>query len=213
MSYVDYRGDHARGPELQDRFLLLESTIPVALANVVAKGLAAYASFMPDRFSADQLVRIHRDLREANEIDQDGALAYSTLYLACGHDDSNGRYIYRPGGRPRIAWSAVSAERFHTTITAEIQAYTKLRNGYFIANPRTTVFNGRLSVPHPLGGNPMGNDIRTGVVDDAGRVFDPAGGTHRGLHVLDGSIIPRSLGATPLLTISALAERASEQIL
>lgn len=212
MSYVDYRGDHALGPELQDHFLLLESTIPVSVANTTAKALAAYALVAPDRFSDDQLDRARRDVADPNTHDPDGGLAYSTLYLACGHDDSNGRYIYRKGDRPRIAWDAVAASRFYKTITTEMQAYTKARNGFFFENPRTTLFNGRLIVPHPLGGCPMANDIRAGVVDDRGRVFDPGGGVHRGLHVLDGSIIPRSLGVTPLLTISALAERSSEHL-
>ncbi|MFN0253286.1 MAG: GMC family oxidoreductase N-terminal domain-containing protein [Kofleriaceae bacterium] len=215
MSYIDYRGDNALGPELQDHFLLLESTIPVAVANSTAKALAAYALVAPDKFSEDQLDRARRDLTDPDTHAPDGALAYSTLYLACGHDDSNGRYIYRAGKRPRIAWNAVATSKFYKTITAEMQEYTKTRNGFFLENPRTTLFGGRLIVPHPLGGCPMANDIRTGVVDDRGRVFDPSGApsaVHRGLHVLDGSIIPRSLGVTPLLTISALAERASEQL-
>jgi cholesterol oxidase len=58
----------------------------------------------------------------------------------------------------------------------------------------------------------MARDRTSGVVDHAGRVFDASAAepnaSHRGLYVVDGSIIPRSLGVNPLLTITALAERS-----
>jgi cholesterol oxidase len=134
------------------------------------------------------------------------------LYLACGHDDSGGRYVYRKDGRPRIVWKDVGGARFVKTIEEEIKAATALRGGYYMPNPRQQIFGGRIIVPHPLGGCPMADDANRGVVDHLGRVFDPAGGVYPGLFVLDGSVIPRSLAATPLLTICALAERSAEQV-
>jgi cholesterol oxidase len=213
MGFVDYRGAHARGPRLEDQFLLLESSIPVALGGTVAKALAAFAHGMARDLTTDQLDRVRLDLDAPDGYDPDGGLAHSTLYLACGHDDSGGRYVYRAGERPQIVWPTVSASPFVATVEAEMRAYTNRRGGIFFRNPRTVLFGGRLMVPHPLGGCPMADDARRGVVDHYGRVFDGGGAVHRGLHVLDGSTIPRSLAATPLLTISALAERAAEAIL
>ncbi len=59
----------------------------------------------------------------------------------------------------------------------------------------------------------MGRDRATGVVDHRCRVFSAAAGAgdtavHDGLYIIDGSVIPRSLGVNPLLTITALSERA-----
>lgn len=75
---------------------------------------------------------------------------------------------------------------------------------------------GPLLTVHPLGGCPMGDDVASGVVDACGRVFDPASAeasaTHKGLVVLDGSIIPASLGINPALTIAGLALRAIGQL-
>jgi choline dehydrogenase-like flavoprotein len=71
---------------------------------------------------------------------------------------------------------------------------------------------GPLLTVHPLGGCPMGDDVGQGVTDDCGRVFDAADGAanlvHSGLVVLDGSIVPTSLGINPALTIAVLAQRA-----
>ncbi|MFY8084910.1 MAG: GMC oxidoreductase [Rubrivivax sp.] len=66
---------------------------------------------------------------------------------------------------------------------------------------------------HPLGGCPMGAGAEQGVADAWGRVFDGTDLEGRavlpGLAVLDGALIPESLGANPSLTIAALAWRGA----
>jgi cholesterol oxidase len=55
---------------------------------------------------------------------------------------------------------------------------------------------------HPLGGCPMGHDVRSGVVDSRGEVFG-----YPGLFVADGSIMPGPVGPNPSFTIAAMAGR------
>ncbi len=68
---------------------------------------------------------------------------------------------------------------------------------------------GQFVTAHPLGGCPMGDDPTKGAVDGYGRVY----GYEDSLRVLDGSIVPRALGAIPSKTIAALAERGIAQLL
>lgn len=71
---------------------------------------------------------------------------------------------------------------------------------------------GPLMIAHPLGGCRMGRDRRDGVVNHKGQVFDASQpglqAVHEGLVVLDGAMIPSSLGINPSLTIATLSERA-----
>ncbi|HEX4728903.1 MAG TPA: GMC family oxidoreductase [Jatrophihabitans sp.] len=56
---------------------------------------------------------------------------------------------------------------------------------------------------HFIGGCPIGDSIRTGVIDPYQRLYG-----YPGLHVVDGSALSANLGVNPALTITAQAERA-----
>ena len=75
---------------------------------------------------------------------------------------------------------------------------------------------GPLLTVHPLGGCSMGNNVREGVTDHCGRVFNAASRSptdcYEGLVVLDGSFVPSSLGINPALTIAVLSLRALDRL-
>jgi choline dehydrogenase-like flavoprotein/pimeloyl-ACP methyl ester carboxylesterase len=75
---------------------------------------------------------------------------------------------------------------------------------------------GPLATVHPLGGCVMGDDLRHGVVDEFGCVYDGDPGSvepfHEGLVVLDGAVIPTAIGINPALTITAVALRAVNEL-
>src|SRR5215469_15543481 len=77
-------------------------------------------------------------------------------------------------------------------------------------NDRSTI------VLHNLGGCSMGKDRNHGVVDNFGRVYKGDGialtDFYPTFYIIDGAIVPTSLGINSSLTISALAFRIAEKI-
>jgi cholesterol oxidase len=133
-------------------------------------------------------------------------------------------------GRVRIEWPALRASHEMEggfKAAKELVAAARGKEAPFLPNPLWRLLpdemdflvkgeRGPVLTVHPLGGCPIGESHLEGVVDDCGRVFDPletrigaAPAIHEGLVVLDGSIVPASLGANPALTIAALAKRAA----
>jgi choline dehydrogenase-like flavoprotein len=72
-------------------------------------------------------------------------------------------------------------------------------------DPRGWYFDivNRPSTAHFIGGCPLGDSPATGVVDAYQRLYG-----YPGLHIIDGSTITANLGVNPVLTITALSERA-----
>ncbi|MDP1560138.1 MAG: GMC family oxidoreductase [Pirellulaceae bacterium] len=134
--------------------------------------------------------------------------------LAVGHDTAEGK-IRLVDNRASVFWPGVQDSEHRARLQRTIARFAEAHG----ANYRVIrAFGDRLSTVHPLGGCSMGDSTESGVVNHLGQVFANCGGhgveidhegqsVYEGLYVADGSIVPRSLGANPYLTICALSER------
>lgn len=217
-SVIDYRSNQGRGGK---GFIIEEGCVPHALVDVIRASLP----FIPPPFrqdtdegladSIEEGLRMTRDLNPPAR-DVDGALNHSMVYLGMGHDHADGVLALDSHGRVRIHWDTAPDEPVFNQIADEMYRLTERLGGAALRNQSwVPVIGGKVVTVHPLGGCAMGQDVGVGVVDHGGRVFDPSdrGRVHEGLYVADGSIVPVSVGANPLLTISALTERAAGLLL
>ncbi|MCA9257353.1 MAG: hypothetical protein KDA33_17020, partial [Phycisphaerales bacterium] len=145
---------------------------------------------------------------------EDGALNHSLAFIVMGRNDGAGRITLNANGDADIDWDAdASRADFFHAIDAELREYARALGARHVSNPVWRMNNREtLITAHPLGGCALADSSDAGVVDEFGRVFNGSGATHAGLYVADGAVIPSALGANPLLTISALAERIAEHI-
>ncbi|MGU3410674.1 GMC oxidoreductase [Microbacterium sp. M1A1_1b] len=193
-----------------DGHLVQDGALPYPVAEALRRVLGL-------RFALSSDAKVWCDLRPNGCPPGCGALEHSQVWLAMGTDSSAGRIGLDPRGAARITWAAAGEQDVYRDQLADLRALSEGSEARFVGNPRRALL--RRGVPaatpitvHPLGGAVMADDVRAGVCDADGRVFDPAGDVHQGLYVVDGALCPTSTGANPSLTIAALAERISERL-
>ncbi len=207
--------DLRRRRDPAERIAIVECAVPSAVAGLLPLLVPAAAAAMPTS-ELDLQARL-AELKDAAASvaggASNGALAKTQLLLTVGHDSAGGE-IVPAGDEVEIRWPDLRSEPVFGRMATILDMAAKASGGSLISNPLSRPpFGGPMLTFHPLGGAPMGRDRTQGVVDHKCRVFDgdprqAPDAVHRGLYVMDGSVMPRSLGIHPLLTIAAIAERA-----
>ncbi len=142
-----------------------------------------------------------------------GDLSYNTSVLLCmGLDRSNGTMSLDRNGRLKLDWPYKDSLPLYKAIVAAGKNFKKhTRAKTFFALPSWWwPFRNNVCV-HALGGCVLADDPEHGVVSANPNTFGQAFG-YQGLYVADGGILPSAVGANPVATISALAERVATGI-
>jgi choline dehydrogenase-like flavoprotein len=206
-----------QGEQVAAPFVVEEFGVPAALRQVLGEVTTSRALFGVDAvdpglpLAADPFV-VHDDAIERTSLfgvmGDDGARGELTLPPVAGGTqravEGGVRITWASDGRPGMLFGAAN-EWLRTATSAS--------GGTVLAGSELLAGSAPMPAVHPLGGCAMAKDGARGVVDALGRVFrGPGTDVHRTLAVLDGSIVPRSLGINPALTIAALAERALPEL-
>jgi cholesterol oxidase len=139
-----------------------------------------------------------------------GPLSHLHTFFVVSHDEAAGR-IRLDNGSAQVHWPGAADQPVYARVDEALTKAAKAVGARYIKSPLSATNMGtKPATAHPLGGCGMGQDRDSGVVNHKCQVFDGKGpdSVHAGLYVCDGAAIPRSIGVNPLLTITALAERA-----
>jgi len=201
---IDLRDQPVEG----EGIIVQEGSIPGALAAVlpfVLATAAALAGRAPTLGLAESVKAEIRRWWRFLSGPRSGAVRNTQTFLVMGHDDAGGRLALE-SDRLRVLWPDAEHQPLLRHVDRLLHDTSSSLYGILVRNPFKPI------VVHPLGGCRMADNAATGVVGHDGRVFKgPAGQqpgeTYEGLYVCDAAVVPRALGANPLWTISALAER------
>lgn len=196
--------------DLEDGYVIEEGAIPGAIRFFLPTALAAAGLGGRDTDSGDWLEERKREAASLFGGAGRGAVDNTQTYLVMAHDGSAGRLELDGNQRVRVRWPGVGAQPVFRRVNEALEKATEALGGTYVKNPTWSPMLGQdLVTVHPLGGCVMADDAEHGVTNHKGQVFSGKKGTdaYDGLYVMDGSVIPRSVGVNPLLTICAIAER------
>ncbi|MDE2660842.1 MAG: GMC family oxidoreductase N-terminal domain-containing protein [Acidobacteriota bacterium] len=197
--------------------IIEEGAIPSPLAPLMPLAFKAAASVSGkngDGGVTDWLNE-HKDRIESLiQGSYEGAVHNTQVLLTMAHDDGAGEIRLDDHGRPRVHWPGVARQRIFADIARRGEELARALGATWVENPISRRLLGEnLITVHPLGGCNIATDRDSGVVDHKCRVFDGSAddtaAVHDGLYVCDGAALPSPVGVNPLLTISAVAERAA----
>ena len=142
----------------------------------------------------------------------------SMVWLSMGTDQAEGQAVTKPNGSLHIQWPQSGFQKEILEARKIFSDFSKKLGSVHVENPREALgfFKNLGSVPisvHPLGGAIISDSEKTGVTNEFGQVWNPDENLHDGFFIVDGSMIPTSLGANPSLTIAALAERTADHFI
>ena len=186
------------------------------------EGLMFEGAFTPLEFLALDLPFLGAPLVETLE-----AYRHLAAFGIMVKDEGRGRIVLGPQGKAQVLYNLGREEVARLSrgvaILAKVyleagaeEVYLPLRKRSLIRHPRDLEefssqrlksWDFELTAYHPLGSARMGACSQEGVVDTDHEVYGI-----RGLHVVDASSVPTSLGVNPQITIMALATRAAERI-
>ena len=218
---------------LERSFILEDAAIPAGLVEVFGEVVTTAAQ--AGRLGRNRLPGWLAGNPEADPLAvHPAAIERSQMFLAMSRDTASGSLQFKPDFAAADDTATVPywphVGPGDGTLLTELDAVLAkqdrapgLDHAQYLANPLWRPLpaefdalggppqRGRLITVHPLGGCVMADDGAQGVVNHLGQVFRGTGDAlHDGLYVLDGAIVPTSLGVNPFLTIAALAWRACE---
>jgi cholesterol oxidase len=124
--------------------------------------------------------------------------------LAMGRDIPDGVMKLKNGDLD-LAWTTHTSEAYFDRVQETISAIASALGGRLLNTP-LWLFK-RVITVHSLGGCPMADSDRDGVIDADGEVFH-----YPGLFVVDGAAMPGPVGPNPSLTIAAFADHVADGI-